>query len=358
MKSENNIAYIAHLPDRVIELESQNYLYFSGTAYLGLSQNKAFKKLLHEGTEVYGNVYGSSRNGNLQLTIYSQAEKLLADWCASPAALTVSSGMLAGQIAIHYLLLEQYQFIYSPDAHPAVWHTPTASLPSGSYQQWTDDLLNDQLASISANKLCIVSNSVDALRGKLYNFEWVEKLPKDKQILLLIDDSHGVGISGSDGSGVWPRIPKNEHVKVIVTTSLAKAMGVSGGAILSEKSIITAIKHTAFFGGCSPMAPHQLYAFTEGHYLYKEAYEKLQSNIQLFLSYIKNLKLFEYTENFPVFYTSQQALYTFLLQKNILIYSFSYPKPTDKPNTRIVISAWHTPADIEQLGKACQEFCQ
>ncbi|MCU0338963.1 MAG: pyridoxal phosphate-dependent aminotransferase family protein, partial [Spirosomaceae bacterium] len=119
--------FIDHLPNRTIEIEGQDFLYFSGTSYLGLPQNPRFQSLVREGLAQYGSVYGSSRNGNLQLSIYAQAEARLAAWTGAEAALTLSSGMLAGQAAMRYLMLEGYQFFYSTDTHPAVWHLPDVS---------------------------------------------------------------------------------------------------------------------------------------------------------------------------------------------------------------------------------------
>jgi 8-amino-7-oxononanoate synthase len=132
-----NFHQINHLPSPTIEIEGQEYLYFSGTAYLGLPQDSGFQTLIQEGSHQYGSVYGSSRNGNLQLSIYEQAEAKLAVWTGAEAALTLSSGMLAGQAAIRELMLEGFEFVYSPDVHPAVWHLPQVEIPKCSFEVWS-----------------------------------------------------------------------------------------------------------------------------------------------------------------------------------------------------------------------------
>jgi len=356
--NSTNFHQIKHLPGRTIDLDGQDYLYFSGTAYLGLPQNSAFQTLIQEGLQQYGSVYGSSRNGNLQLSIYEQAEDKLATWVGAEAALTLSSGMLAGQAAIRQLMLEGYEFVYSPDVHPAVWHLQFTvggwRLRIGS-QQFTDQ---SQIANRAANrhKLAIVTNSVDALRGKLYDFEWVNDISEEVEVVLLVDDSHGLGVTGTGGQGVWQRIPKRKNVRHIVTASLAKAMGLPGGVIFSDPETIQKIRNTAYFGGCSPIAPDHLYAYLHADALYAESYSSLQDNIQQFVDSIKDIGLFSFTEGYPVFYTERDELYPFLLERGIFVYSFSYPKPTDKANTRVVICAWHTAEDIQRLSAACREF--
>jgi 7-keto-8-aminopelargonate synthetase-like enzyme len=362
--NSENVRQITHLPDRTIEWEGKNYLYFSGTAYLGLPQNTAFQALIQEGLHQYGSVYGSSRNGNLQLKIYEQAESKLAAWTGAEAALTLSSGMLAGQAAIRRLMLDRYAFNYSSDVHPAVWHLPQVEIPKVSFEDWTKQFtshhsLISNLKSTNENrpsKIGLVTNSVDALRGKLYDFEWVNSISEEIEVTLLVDDSHGLGVTGKEGRGVWERIPKQKNVRLIVTASLAKAMGLPGGVILSDPETIQLIRSTAYFGGCSPIAPDHLFAYLHADDLYAEAYLRLQQNIRQFVDSVKTLGLFRFTENYPVFYTQRDELYPFLIERGIFIYSFSYPKPTDKANTRVVISAWHTAEDIQILSDACREF--
>jgi 8-amino-7-oxononanoate synthase len=352
-----NFHQINHLPGRTIDIEGQEYLYFSGTAYLGLPQNPSFQALIQEGLHHYGSVYGSSRNGNLQLSIYEQAEAKLAARAGSEAALTLSSGMLAGQAAIRQLMLEGYEFLYSPDVHPAVWHLPQVEISKLEFRVWSLQFIAENHKSqITNRKLAVVTNSVDALRGKLYDFEWVNDIPNDFEVVLVVDDSHGLGVTGTDGQGVWKRIPKRKNVRLIVTASLAKAMGLPGGVIFSDPDSIQKIRYTAYFGGCSPIAPDHLYAYLHTEVLYTDAYTRLQANIQQFADAIKEIDLFSFTEGYPVFYTERDDLYPFLLERGIFVYSFSYPKPTDKANTRVVICAWHTAEDIQKLIDACRAF--
>lgn len=352
-----NFHQITHLPDRTIDLNGQEYLYFSGTAYLGLPQNLAFQTLIQEGVHQYGSVYGSSRNGNLQLKIYEQAEVKLAAWAGAEAALTLSSGMLAGQAAIRQLMLEGYEFVYSPDVHPAVWHLPQVEIPKCSFEVWSLQFTvgSERYFDLKSH-ICFVTNSVNALRGKLYDFEWVNDIPEDVEVVLLIDDSHGLGVTGNEGRGVWESIPKRKNIRLIVTASLAKAMGLPGGVIFSDSKTIQKIRSTAYFGGCSPIAPNYLYAYLHTDALYTDAYARLQTNIQQFAAAIKDIDLFSFTAGYPVFYTERDELYPFLLERGIFVYSFSYPKPTDKANTRVVICAWHTSEDIQKLIAACNEF--
>jgi 8-amino-7-oxononanoate synthase len=340
---------IDHLPGRTIDLDGQNYLFFSGTSYLGMAQNPTFRAMLTEGMAQYGTVFGSSRNGNLQLRIYEEAEAKLAAFARAEAALTLSSGMLAGQAVVNWLKGQGFGFLYGPNAHPAIWQEPNTRLPTLSFDDWTKRL-PELVATAPTQHIVIAVNSVDALFSVGYSFDWVNQLPADQEITLLVDDSHGLGVIGPEGSGIGSKIPKRDNVRLIVTASLAKAMGLPGGVIFSDPQTLASIRRTAFFGACSPTPPAYLYAFGQAQGLYHAAFDRLLENIRRFENRVGDSDLFQHIPAYPVFYTAQDQLYSSLLANRVFVYSFAYPSPTDQPNTRIVINAMHQPEDIEQLG--------
>jgi 8-amino-7-oxononanoate synthase len=345
---------VDHLPGRAVRSGGRELLFFSGTAYLGMAQNPAFQTLLLDELARYGTAFGSSRNGNLQLKIYEQAEAHLAAWVGAEAALTVSSGMLAGQAVVQWLGAEQARspnparFVYAPGTHPALWHRTDMTLPGGSFVDWAN-----ALPGLPPGPLVILTNAVDSTRSAFYTFDWLTHLPTEHPVTLVVDDSHGLGITGPDGRGVWPQLahcPPN--VRLIVTASLAKGIGLRGGVILADAEIITAIRQTAYFTGSSPMSPAELAVFVRADALYAEARARLGRNVALSETTLLPTGLFRQASGYPVFFTEHDGLYPALLEAGILVYSFAYPTPADGCNTRIVISALHEPDDIRRLGTA------
>ncbi|WP_234735807.1 aminotransferase class I/II-fold pyridoxal phosphate-dependent enzyme [Tellurirhabdus bombi] len=344
----NDFYTIDHLPGRTIRLDGEEYLFFSGTSYLGLAQNKDFQQLLAEGLGRYGTVFGSSRNGNLRLGIYEEAEAKLAAFAGAEAALTLSSGMMAGQMVMAWLKSEGYHFVYGPSAHPAIWHEPSVALPSLPFETWAAQL-PDRLRTVTSNRIAIVVNSLDAVQSVRYSFDWVADLPGDLPITLLIDDSHGLGVIGEGGRGILGQVPRRPNIRTIVTASLAKAMGLPGGVLFAESTILSAIRRMAFFGACSPTPPAYLYAYSRAEAIYQTSFQQLQQNISHIEELLTGSPLFQHSKGYPVFYTPYDGIYAQLVQNKVLIYSFAYPSPTDKPNTRIVINALHTADDLERL---------
>ncbi|MDZ7880681.1 MAG: aminotransferase class I/II-fold pyridoxal phosphate-dependent enzyme [Saprospiraceae bacterium] len=377
------IREIDFLPSRTALFDGEEYLFFSGTSYLGIGHQGEFRAALMEGIDRYGTVFSASRNNNLRLKIYEEAESFIAHWTGAAQALTVTSGLLAGQLAVNFLKNSQNDkalkpaFIYAPSAHPAVWEAP----PSTVFQNRAD-FEKQIIKTVKKGKnapIVIVSNAVDMLKCETFDFSWIKKLPDNQDITLLVDDSHGIGVTGENGSGIFKGLKKltRPNVKIIVIASLAKALGIPGGVILSEEKIITAIRNNPLFVGASPIIPAYLYAFLNTQALYDKARQTLAHNIELFTSLLAevqhNLLLNKNPKkgklslddlnpfrtpmlNYPVFYTPKNDLFDHLFANKIFISHFAYPQPTDPPITRVVLSALHTEKDMTHLVDKIIEF--
>lgn len=361
----SEIFTINHLPGRTIHHNEQEYLFFSGTAYLGLPQNLAFQQLLTASINRYGSVFGSSRNGNLRIGVYEEAEAKLAAWVGAPMSLTLSSGMLAGQAVVNLLQRQNHVFVYGPNAHPAIWNQPSLEFPALSFNEWTSQL-PQQLRTLKdtnahGKPIAILVNSLDAVRSDYYAFDWIEELPKDVSITLVVDDSHGLGVL-NQGRGIWPQISQiinrtTASIRLLVTASMAKAMGLPGGVVFGDSETIGDLRQSAFFGACSPIPPAYLDAYLKAENLYTEGFDRLQQNLILAEKLLLPTGLFQHAKGYPVFFTEQDDLYAHLLQENIFIYAFAYPTADDRANTRIVISAFHEFDDIQRLAKWVYDYC-
>ena len=341
------------IPGRSFIKNGQEWLYFSGTHYLGIPHNKQFQEKLQEGFQLYGTNFGGSRLSNLDLSIYEQAEAFLAKWTKAPTALTCSSGTLAGQLIVNYLAKDSPTF-YAPDTHPALWPSNTISNGFSDRSSWQNYVLE---ASYKTNdNIYVFTNALDPLRLQSYSFKWLQQLNPSTLSTIIIDDSHGIGITGINGGGIYNQLNPPDNVQVVVTASLGKALGLPGGLLLGPNAIIGSIKSKALFGGASPISPAYLYAFLNTQELYQAARQELQANINLFLQSDKVRDLFNYQANYPVFYTKENKLAAFLAQQSILISSFPYPNASAPLITRVILNSLHTTADIQQLLEAIEKF--
>ncbi len=323
-------------------------LIFKGTDYLGITKNVEFRTHLIEGFSKYGTSFGGSRLSGSFADLYEAAENRLAEISAAEAALTFSSGTLSGLALIH-ALENNGEFIYAPDAHPAL-SVPNNANQKISFADWKNLILKKYVKSNQS--IVLLSNSLNPLYVEKYEFSWVNELAVNKKITLIVDDSHGFGVLGENGSGIFKELPNHPNVEKIVISSLGKAWGLPGGVVLASKKIIDKLRTSSLFGGASPIIPAYLYAFLKSEQIYRHNRKRLKNNVQFFLNHFSGNGQFKYFTGFPVFSTQNHELNDALLENNIEISAFNYPSPNSERYTRIVLSALHSESDILKLCEA------
>lgn len=348
---EGNNIILDALPGRSISLGGREFLYFSGTSYLGMSRNEAFQELLREGLARYGANFGGSRLGNIRFAVFEEAEDWLARFAGAPAALTASSGSLAGRLLVEHLR-GKAAFYFAPGTHPALWGE--GSHYQGPFEEWVEHILDE--AAKKDGPMALFANSVDPLLVRKNPFGWLRRLPENRHITVVIDDSHGFGVCGAGGAGIWRELAAPQNVEISVASSLGKAMGIPAGLILGSRELVEQIWHSPFFGGASPAPPAFLYAMLKAVPLYRAAHQKLLASIRRFEKRTGPLALLHSFGDYPAFYTPEAPLAPWLEGKGCLISQFSYPTPADEPVTRIVLSALHEEQDIDYLAGAIQEY--
>ena len=328
-------------PDRVITVDNTEHLYFGGTSYLGMAALPEFQEVLAKNIKIWGTCYGSSRNANIQLTIYDKAEKLFADQFKAEASLTVSSGTLAGRLVIDFLAKKKNLFFHHPKAHPAI--LGPQSLP----------LFNDgELHSILKNELqqdiVITVDAISGLEVSPINLDFLRDVSKMKNITLIVDESHSLGVVGQQGEGIFHNIAMDRLKRKIMVSSLGKALGLTGGIIASDGNFINELKNEPVFISASGANPAYLETYCQTQILYKRQRKRLKDNMAFLYKRLTSREQFITNDNYHVIYSNNDTIFTRLLENNIVITSFKYPT-FDKPMNRIVITANHTKQDLEKL---------
>ncbi|HTM98759.1 MAG TPA: aminotransferase class I/II-fold pyridoxal phosphate-dependent enzyme [Pedobacter sp.] len=328
-----------------IEVANESYLYFGGTAYLGIPQHKGFQELYIEGIRRFGLNNGTSRNNNVQLGVYTEAEMFGATYFGANSCLITSSGYIAAQLSVKCLSAFG-EVRYAPATHPALWINESPQT-TGNFDSWAKELLIE-INQSKANTWVIISNSLNNLHPAVYDFSFIEEIDQQKKIFLIVDDSHGIGLI-NDGKGVFPTLPKLKNVETIVVASMAKALGVDAGLVLGSNAVISLLKQTNEFLGASPPSAAGLYAFMSASTIYKQALVQVKALTGHLSIVLKDDKSWSFTQDFPVFLSAKPAIAEQLLKKRILMSSFAYPTKNGDLINRIVLCSWHTLADIEEL---------
>lgn len=329
-----------------ITAKGDEYLYFGGTAYLGIPQNEKFLKLYLKGLQLFGLNNGTSRSNNIQLGIYDEVEQYAAHKFGAEAALITSSGYLAAQLTVKNLA-DFGEIRYAPATHPALWHQETPNV-QGAFSLWLENILVEINTSEKENWV-IISNSMNNLFPEIYDFSLLQQI--NKKVLLIVDDSHGIGIN-NNGLGVFKTLPTCDNIEILVIASMAKALGVDAGIVLGNTERINQLKKSNEFLGASPPAAAGLYAFMQAEKIYQTELQKLHQGMQTIHQALLKNDDWQFIDDFPVYLAKNAELSQKLAAKNMLISSFAYPDKDGPIINRIVLSSWHSKTDIAYLIKA------
>ncbi len=333
-----NLDYAA---TRTLTYKGESYLFFGGTAYLGLNTHADFLAYYQEGLAKYGLNVGTSRNSNVQLGIYDEAEEVAAKRFGFESAVMFSSGFLAAQAAVSSIGAEA-EWIYSPDTHPALWRRDKEPLiPTGSFEEWVADTVT-QINASARSSFVVVSNTVDNLAVSVHDFSGFSGITADKEVCFILDHSHGIGILHNHRS-----LPQGDRVRVLVVASLAKGIGIDAGVILGDKGTIAHLRRTPVFAGASPPAPASMHAFIRGAAIYEAELARLSAHIDFFHRHVRIPC--RMAAGLPVIGLQQPTAFETVFRHRIVISSFAYPLPTSPLLNRVVLSSAHTEEDVAYL---------
>jgi 7-keto-8-aminopelargonate synthetase-like enzyme len=323
-----------------------NTLYFGGTAYLGLPSHPTFQQLLIRNIQRWGTAYGASRLANLQLDVYPAVEQFLQGFTGMQQVRTVSSGMLAGKLAVEVLMPQTDRFFYLPHVHPAI-AAPNA-LPV-----FQDGVIHPLLQTETLERITILTDCVPAFEVEAVNLSFLQEIAPSKIITLLIDESHSVGLMGPRGGGITQTIQDPRIARTVMVASMGKALGVTGGLIASDAHFIEWLEALPTYIGAAGMNPALAQTLVDGAELISTQQQKLQTNLNYFFAKLGTRTDLVYNPQYPVLYPKKEDLFEYLKDNQILITHFEYATGV---LDRIVLSAHHEPADLDELIHALQAW--
>jgi 8-amino-7-oxononanoate synthase len=333
-------------PGRTAFMNGKEFLFFSGYAYLGMQQCKPFIELVKQGTEKFGWGFPSSRISNTRLKLFDAFENNLTTITGFKHSVVVSNGYTAGRMAAQ-LFTHKANFFIAPGTHPAV----SEGFPKyqSSYENWKSFVLAAVNELNRYSVPVVVADSVNPLKGQVNDLSFLQYI--ERKCVCIIDDSHGIGMIGKNGTGVSQMLAKNPNIDYIIVYSLSKAFNLNGGAIsTNNKAFADQLRLLPSYTGGTSMNPALMFAFNEAPNLYDQQREQLQKNISQFSVLIHNKKSISGSHpELPFFIFNKEVDEQQLIKNGILISSFPYPDPAGKKIQRVVINALHTEADLIHL---------
>ncbi|MFE4109133.1 8-amino-7-oxononanoate synthase [Kosakonia sp. YIM B13611] len=220
---------------RWLTLGEQRFCNFSSNDYLGLSQHPAVIRAWQQGAERYGVGSGGSGHVSGYTTAHQALEEELADWLGYSRALLFISGFAANQAVIAALTGKEDRIVADKLSHASLLEA--ASHSQAQLRRFAHNdagQLTTLLAKPLAGQQLVVTEGIFSMDGDSAPLAVIADASREAQAWLMVDDAHGIGVSGEQGRGSCHLHGIKPEVLVV---TFGKGFGVSGAAVLCSNTV-------------------------------------------------------------------------------------------------------------------------
>jgi len=226
--------------------------------YLGLSQHPD----VIEGGVAALRVWGAGATGSRLVTgdteLHQRFESELAEYVGASSALLFSSGYTANLGAVVGLSGPGSLLVSDAFSHASLVDACRLSRARVVVAPHRDlDAVDAALASREEDRAVVITDSVFSADGALAPLRELHEVCRRHRALLIVDEAHGLGVRGG-GRGLLHEVGLAGEPDVVMTTTLSKALGSQGGAVLGPAAVrahlIDAARPFIFDTGLAPAA--------------------------------------------------------------------------------------------------------
>lgn len=231
-----------------MKFNGKDMVVWSINDYLGVGSNEKIKQIDAEATAKYSL---SAPMGARLMTGNSDEhealEKELAAFVHKEDAQLLNFGYQGIMSVIHALVDRNDYLIYDELSHACIVDGKQLAMADKSVFKHNDiESFKKQLYRAAAKKkdnssILVVTEGVFGMTGDLGILPEIIKLKEEVPFRLLVDDAHGFGTLGHDGSGTGTQLECQDGIDVYFGT-FAKAIALVGAFVASEPRVIQFLK--------------------------------------------------------------------------------------------------------------------
>lgn len=225
--------------------------------YLGLSRHPAVIDGATDALRTWGAGATGSRlvTGNTEL--HEEFEAALAQFMGVPAALVFSSGYTANLAAVVALSGPGALVVSDARSHASLVDACRLSRARVVVTPHLDvDAVDAALSARAEERAVVLTESVFSTDGALAPLAALHDVCRRRGAVLVVDEAHGLGVRGDGGRGLLAEVGLAGAPDVVVTTTLSKALGSQGGAVLGPAAVrahlVDAARSFIFDTGLAP----------------------------------------------------------------------------------------------------------
>ncbi|OBH43633.1 8-amino-7-oxononanoate synthase [Mycobacterium mantenii] len=224
--------------------------------YLGLSQHPD----VIDGGVAALRMWGAGATGSRLVTgdteLHQQFESELADYVGAASGLLFSSGYAANLGAVVGLSGRGSLLVSDEYSHASLVDACRLSRARVAVTPHRDvSAVEAALRARDEERAVVLTESVFSTDGALAPLQELHEVCRRHHALLIVDEAHGLGVRGG-GRGLLHEAGLTGAPDVVMTTTLSKALGSQGGAVLGPASVrahlIDAARTFIFDTGLAP----------------------------------------------------------------------------------------------------------
>lgn len=344
------------------------YLRMNANNYLGLSLQQAIVAAEDEAVRRFGTGPGAVRFIGGTWASHIALEQRLAAFHGREAAIVFSSAYAAMMGTLPGLIAPDTAVISDELNHNCIINAIRLARPKQRFVYKHLDLaaLEQQLgeAAASCKRAIVVTDGIFSMRGDHAPLNAIAALVKKhdarfaENVLLVVDDSHGIGAFGPTGRGTEEATGGTADILI---GTLGKAFGVNGGYVAATQAVVDYLRETSpFYVYSNPIAPGEAAAAAAAVALVdseagRQRLHHLQAMTTRFRDGLARLKLETIAGAHPIVPLMVRdspraaALVKHLRAQGVLATGLNFPVvPRGDEEIRFQLCADHTPADIDE----------
>lgn len=236
---------------RTITVDGRDLINLASNDYLGLSQHPRLIQAAIDATQQYGVGSGASRLVSGTHPLHKEVEACFAKFKHAEGALLLPTGYAANLSVLTALAGPDDLIVMDKLVHASLIDAARASEARvRTYPHLSLDRAEHLLKQHTTGRRLIVTDSVFSMDGDCADLPALCDLANRHDASLIIDEAHGTGLLGPDGSGLASAQRVADRVYTcgtggVVISTASKALGSLGGIISADKPIIDLIINKA-----------------------------------------------------------------------------------------------------------------
>jgi glycine C-acetyltransferase len=249
---------------RIAGYGEKEFIRMNSNSYLGMSLRNEIIAAEEETARKYGAGPGAVRFISGTYEPHIELERQLAAFHNRESAMIFSSAYATVMGTVSPLIDNDTVVLSDELNHNCIINAIRLSRPAVKevYKHLSMDDLEGKLTNAvgKGNRVLLITDGIFSMRGDFAPLDVISEIAKkyDSQfeggVTTIVDDSHGVGAFGETGRGT-EEYTHAEGIDIVIAT-LGKALGVNGGYLVGNATVINYLRETApFYIYSNPITP-------------------------------------------------------------------------------------------------------